>query len=86
MTTFVHRKAPQYVLVFGIYLIRKFIIKRQSTNTLLVDFVIILVSGTASEECKGLKKTGDHHHEMGNLREENGGGNDEGIVSIHETS
>ena len=34
----------------------------QSISTLLVDFVIVLVSGTASEKCEGLKKRGDHHH------------------------
>ena len=58
----------------------------QSISTLLVDFVIVLVSGTARGAEKDRKKRGDHHHELGNLREENGGGNDEDIVSIHETS
>ena len=48
----------------------------QSTSTLLVDFVIILVSGTASEKCEGLKKKCNHHQKLGNLREENGVGND----------
>ena len=37
----------------------------QSISTLLADFVIVLVSGTARGAGKDRKKTGDHHHELG---------------------
>ena len=44
--------------------------KDETIDTLLADFVTILVSGTASEMCKGLKKTGHDQCYLINLREE----------------
>ena len=49
------------------------------------NFVIVLVSSTASEKCEGLKREAKRGQESNDLRKENWIENDEYIISTRET-